>query len=239
MRPPKLLTIAVSLAALAMLAFAGCGGGGDDTTESTATTVEATTLTKADLISQGDAICGETNAAIGALAASESEVPDQIVRTSDLYIGMVESIKRLGEPEEAQGYPEFIEAAEALAEVEAEAKLASEREDTEALGEAATRAAPILEEFGSAAGDYGFEECSEGPSAPAPTGAGSGVTPSSEEEAEGGVEVAPELEEEAPVEEVAPEEVAPETGGAGGGVGEAAPETGGETGGSSGGVGPG
>ncbi len=237
MRPSKPLTIVVSLAALATLAFAGCGGGGDDTTESTAATVETTSLSKADLISQGDAICGEVNAAIGSLAASESEVPDQIVRTSDLYIGMVESIKRLGEPAEAEGYAEFIEAAEELSKVEAEAKLASEREDTAALGEAATRAAPILEEFGSVAGEYGFKQCSEGPSAPAPTGAGSGV--GSEEVEEGGVEVAPELEEEAPIEEVVPEEVAPETGGAGGGVQEAAPEAAPETGGSSGGVGPG
>jgi len=199
--------------------------------------VETTALTKADLISQGDAICGEVNAAIGSLAASESEVPDQIERTADLYIGMVESIKRLGQPEEAEGYPEFLEAAEALSRVQAEAKLASEREDTEALGEAATDGAPILEEFASVAGEYGFEDCSEGPSAPAPTGAGSGV--GGEEIEEGGVEAAPELEEEAPVEEVVPEEVAPETGGAGGGVEEAAPEAAPETGGSSGGVGPG
>jgi hypothetical protein len=238
MRPSKLLTIAVSLGALLALVASGCGGGGDETTAATQATTEATALSKAELISQGDAICGEVNAAIGALGASEAEVKEQIVKTSDLYIGMVESIKRLGVPEETEGYEEFIAAAEDLAAIEAEAKLASEREDTAAIGEAATAAAPILEEFGSAAGEYGFQECSEGPSAPAPTGAGSGVTPPSEEEAEGGVEVAPEeIEEEAPVEEVVPEEVAPETGGAGGGVGEAAPEA--ETGGSSGGVGPG
>jgi len=236
MRPSKLLTVAVSLASLALFALAGCGGG-SDSTESTATAAAAPpALTKEELISQGDAICGEVNAAIGALAASESEVQNQIVKTSDLYIGMVESIKRLGAPAETAGYAGFIEAAEELSAVEAEAKLASEREDTEALGAAATRAAPILEEFGSAAGEYGFKECSEGPSAPAPTGAGSGV--GGEELEEGGVESAPELEEEAPVEEVVPEEVAPETGGAGG-AGEAAPEAAPETGGSSGGVGPG
>ena len=239
MRSPKHLTLAVSLLALFALLLAGCGGGGgDETTEATATTTEAVALTKAELISKGDAICGEVNAGIGALGASEAEVPEQIVKTSDYYIGMVESIKRLGPPREEDGYAEFIEAAEALAKVEAEAKLASEREDTVALGDAATRSAPILEEFASVASSYGFEECGEGPSAPAPTGAGSGV--GGEEEAEGGVEVAPELEEEeAPVEEVAPEEVAPETGGAGGGVGEGAPEATPETGGSSGGVGPG
>lgn len=241
MRPSKLLSILAALALLPVaLAVAGCGGGGSDTTESTATTTEAPPpLSKADLISQGDAICGEVNKAIGALGASEEEVPDQITRTADLYIGMVESIKRLGTPEDATGYDEFIAAAEELSAVEAEAKLASEREDTAALGEAATKAAPILEEFESVAGTYGFEECSEGPSAPTASTPGSGVTPPAEEE--GGVEVAPEeIEEEAAPEEVAPEEIAPETGGAGGGVEEAAPEAGGgTTGGSSGGVGPG
>ncbi|HEV7614986.1 MAG TPA: hypothetical protein VGO36_02000 [Solirubrobacterales bacterium] len=238
MRPSKLLTIAVSLALVALVA-AGCGGGGDDSTESTATTTEAAALTKAELIARGDGVCGEVNAAVGAVGSSEAEVPQQIEQVSDLYIGMVERIKDFGPPAEPEGYDELIAAAEALSSVEAEAKLASEREDTAALGEAATKAAPILEEFASTAGEYGFEQCSEGPSAPAATGAGSGV---GEEVEEGGVEAAPEeFEEEAAPEEVAPEEVAPETGGAGGGAGaEVAPEAGGgSTGGSSGGVGPG
>lgn len=237
MRLPKTSILAVSLAALAL---AGCGGGGDETTETTATET-TTALTKAELIAQGDAICGEVNAAVGAAGASEAEVPEQIVEVADLYIGMVDRIKDLGAPAEADGYPELIAAGEELAKVEGEIKLASEREDTLALGEAATEAAPILEEFASVAGAYGLEECGEGPSAPAPTGAGSGV---GEEEApeEGGVEVAPEEPEvEVTPEEAAPEEAAPETGGAGGaggGVEEPAPETG-TGGGSSGGVGPG
>jgi hypothetical protein len=238
MRSPKLLTILVSLALMA-LAVAGCGGGGDETTDSTATTETTAALSRAELISQGDAICAEVNNAVGAVAASGAEVPEQITQVSDLYIGMVESIKRLGAPDEEAGYAEFIAAAEELSKVEGEAKLATEREDTEALGEAATKAAPILEEFGSVAGEYGFEDCSEGPSAPTSSTAGAAAA---EEGEEGGVEVAPEEveEEEAPVEEVAPEEVAPETGGAGGGVEEAAPESGGGSGGgSSGGVGPG
>jgi hypothetical protein len=236
MRPSKLLTLAVSLLALTALA-AGCGGGGDDTTEITATET-TTVLTKAELIDRGDAICGEVNAAVGAVGASEAEVPEQIVEVSNLYTGMVERIKDLGAPAEADGYSELIVAAEELSKVEGEVKLASEREDTLALGEAATKAAPILEEFASVAGDYGFKECSEGPSAPAPTGSGSGVG-AEETPEEGGIEVVPEEPEVEVAPEEAPEEVAPETGGAGGGAGveEAAPETG--SGGSSGGVGPG
>jgi hypothetical protein len=234
MRLPKTLMIAVPLT---VLAVSGCGGSSDESTASTQARTEAPPpLSKAELISQGDAICAEVNAAVGSVAGSEAEVPEQITQVSGLYIGMVESVKRLGTPEEGAGYSEFVAAADELSKVEGEAKLAAEREDTAALGEAATKAAPALEEFESVAGEYGFEECSEGPSAPTASGTG---TASSEEE--GGVEVAPEeAEEEAPVEEVAPEEAAPETGGAGGGVEEAAPEGGGGTsGGGSGGVGPG
>lgn len=231
MRLSKPLTIAVPLAALAI---AGCGGGGDDSTASTAASTEtAPALSKADLISQGDAICAEVNAAVGSVGAAEGEGSAEATQIPDLYIGMVESIKRLGTPEDAAGYPEFIAAAERLSQVESEAKLAAEREDSTALAATPTEAA--REEFQSAAGEYGFEDCSEGPSAPVSSGAGTEAPVE-----EGGLEAAPEEIEEPEVEEVAPEEVAPETGGAGGGVEEAAPETGGGgSGGSSGGVGPG
>ena len=151
---------------LAALAIAGCGGGGGDSTSTAATTETTVALTKADLITQGDALCAEVNKAVGGLAFSGAEVPEQITQTADLYTGMVESIKGLGAPEDAAGYPEFIAAAEELSKVEGEVKLAAEREDTAALGEAASAAAPALEEFETVAGEYGFEECSEGPSTP-------------------------------------------------------------------------
>jgi hypothetical protein len=234
MRLSKTLAIVLPLAALAI---SGCGGG--DSSTSTASTATTTALSKAELISQGDAICGEVNAAVGSVGASEAEVPEQIVQTSNLYVGLVARLEGLGTPADGTGYPEFIAAAKELAKVEGEAKLAAEREDTAALGEAASRATPALEEFESVAGEYGFKECSEGPHAPAASGTG---TAGGEEAAEeGGVEAAPEeFAEEPPVEEAAPEEAAPETGGAGGEVEEAAPESGGgSSGGSSGGVGPG
>jgi hypothetical protein len=223
---------------LAALAIAGCGGGSDSSASTPTTTETTAALSKADLISKGDAICAEVNAGIGSLDNAESEVANTVIQVSDLYINMVDSLKSLGVPTETAGYEEFIGAGEELSKVEGEAKLAAERGDSAALSEAATRATPALEEFEAEAGAYGFEQCSEGPKAPTPSG---GAEPSGEAE-EGGVEVAPEVEEAAP-EEAAPEE-APETGGAGGGVEEAPAEGGGagggETGGSSsGGVGPG
>jgi hypothetical protein len=244
-RTPTGKTILLLLAVAAALFAAGCGGGGGDT-ESTPTTTseEPRSLSKNELIAQGDAICGEVNAAVGALGteSAEAAVPDQIEKTSNLYIGMVERLQELGTPEGDDGsYAKVMEAAEELAKVEGEVKLAAEREDTAALGEAASEAAPALEEFESQAGTYGFEDCSEGPSAPTAGGTGgAGGGEEFEGSEEGGVEAEPEFVE-PEVEEPAPEEApapAPETGGAGGGTAPA-PEGGGETGGSSGGVGPG
>lgn len=249
MRRPGNKTILLLLALLVSLVAAGCGGGGDETTDATvATTEEPQKLSKAELIEQGDDICAEVNAAVGALSSEveASSIPETSEKTSNLYIGMVERLQELGAPEGAESsFTSFMEAAEELAKVEGEVKLATEREDTEALGEASSEATPALEEFETQAEIYGFKECSEGPHATlggpgSSAGAEAGAEAESFEE-EGGVEpeaeyVEPELEE-APPEE----EVAPETGGAGGGA-EVAPEGGGETGGGgseSGGVGPG
>jgi hypothetical protein len=248
---PGKKTILLLLAILAALVVAGCGGGGGDTTESAVTTVEEPQkLTKAELIEQGDDICAESNAAIGALSSEveASSIPETAEKTSNLYIGMVEGLQDLGAPEGAESsFTSFMEAAEEFAKVEGEVKLAIEREDTTALGEASTEAGPALEEFETQAEAYGFEECSEGPQAslggPGQTGAegaeGGEEFEGAEEEA-GGVEPEAEYEEPEYEEEAPPVEEAPEPGGAGGGAEvapESAPESGGGT--ESGGVGPG
>jgi len=228
----------ISLAVLLALALAGCGGGGDDDTTASApvTTEEASSLTKEELIAQGDGICAEVNAAVGSAQSGESD--EQISQVADLYSGMVERLKGLGAPDDSGGYSEFIDAAEGLDQAQSDLALAAARGD-ESLAEAESSAASALDAFQEAASDYGFEDCAAAPSAPvAPAGGGA---PGEEE-----MEVAPE-EEAAPeevapeVEEAAPEEVAPETGGAGGTAG-GGTGTGGEAGsggGSAGGIGPG
>jgi hypothetical protein len=231
--------------AVAALLLAGCGGGGgDDSSESTATTVAAPkALSKAELIEQGDAICAEVNAAVGSVGASSTENSSPASQAAGLYSGMVASLNNLGTPQETDGYAEFSSAAEELANAEDEVKLASERGDTAGLEAAESSAAEALTSFQNAASEYGFEDCSEGPTAPATSGPGAEA---GEAEAEIGGEEAEAVEPEAvePEAEAEPApEVAPETGGAGGtaeGGGTAgAPEGGGTTGGSSGGIGPG
>jgi hypothetical protein len=236
MRPRLWLTAALPLA---VFAISGCGGGdgGDSSTAAApVVTTTPTTLSKEELIAQGDAICAEVNAAVGTVSSGSTDSSSQVAQEADLYGGMVERLKGLGTPDETTGYAEFISAADELAQAESDAELASERGDESGLAAAQEEASSALASFQSAAQAYGFEECGEAPSAPVSSAT---TTPSETAPPEGGVEV----EEEA----VTPEsEPAPETGGAGG-TAEAAPPSGGGTagggggtsGGSSGGIGPG
>jgi hypothetical protein len=240
--------LAVALPALSVLVLvaSGCGGGGSSST-TTAQKPKAETapkLTKGQFISQGDAICAEVNTAIGSVGESAAASTSQTTQIANLYIGMVQSLQRLGRPSTTDGYSEFMGAAEELAMVEGEVKSAADQENAVLLEEASQAAVPAVEEFQQQAAVYGFEDCGEGPHAPAVAPQSSGTEEVSPEEP-GGVEVAPE-EEFVPEEEVAPEEefvpeeeVAPETGGAGGAIEEVPEETTPETGGESGGIGPG
>jgi hypothetical protein len=242
----KFLVLALPALVFLVLVASGCGGGGSSstTTAHKPKVEEEARLSKAAFISQGDAICAEVNTAVGSVSESAAESSSQTTQIANLYVGMVQSLQRLGQPAELDGYSEFMGAAEKLAMVEGEVKKAADTEDVAALEEASQEAVPAVEEFQSQAAVYGFEDCSEGPHAPVAAPETSGAA---EPEAEsGGVEVAPEEEvvpeeEFVPEEEVAPEEeIAPETGGAGGAIEEVAPEeeAAPETG-ESGGIGPG
>src|SRR4029077_10738587 len=127
----------LAVSALALLAFAGCGGGGggDSTAVAPVETTETTAaLSKEELIAQGDAICAEVNAAVGTVGSTSSAAAGQAAQAAGLYGGMVERLQGLGAPsDDSTGYPEFISSAEALAQAEDNVKLASEREEGEAL----------------------------------------------------------------------------------------------------------
>lgn len=250
--PPLNPRLAMVAAPIAVLVVAGCGGGGGTTEATQAQRPEVPArLTKGEFIARGDGICGEVNSAVGSIDQSESEsaASERTAEVASLYVGMVERLAKLGTPAEMAGYTEFSGASEELGKVEGEVKTAAEKEEPAALEEASNEAVPALESFQNAAAVYGFEACSEGPSAPAPAAGAESAGAGEEEIApeEGGVE--PEVEEEiVPEEEAAPEieeevvpeeEVAPETGGAGGvGEGGGEIEGGGEES-SGGGIGPG
>lgn len=246
MRTPTGHKLIFVLGLLVALAVAGCGGGGGDESEtSTPTVAEPVALTKDELIEQGDGICAEVNAAVGALSGSETPettAGESTEKVANLYVGMVERLQDLGAPEgEEADYAKFMEAGEELAKVEGEAKLAAEREDVAAMEEKGQEAAAALESFQSEAALYGFEDCSDEPGLPTPAGGGEAAPAGEEfeggEAEEGGVEPEAEYVEPEYEEPVPEEEAAPETGGAGGSP--EAPEPAPEAGGESGGVGPG
>jgi hypothetical protein len=245
----KFSVLAIPALLAIVLVASGCGGGGSSSTTTAKKPPKEETvakLSKGQFISQGDAICAEVNTAVGSVDESAAEASSQTTQIANLYSGMVQSLQRLGQPSEIAGYSEFMGAAEQLAMVENEVKAASEKENPELLEEAAQSSAPAVEEFQQQAAIYGFEDCSEGPHAPAVAPeSSSGTEEVAPEEESGGVEAAPE-EEIIPEEEVAPEEefvpeeeVAPETGGAGGEVEELPPEEVAPETGESGGIGPG
>src|SRR5262245_62969899 len=110
----------------AALLLSGCGGGGDETTDTTAPAAAApSTLTKSDLLTQGDAICAEVNAAVGTISSTSAEGASRVAQEADLYGGMVERLRGLGEPDETTGYEEFISAADELAQAQDDAALAA------------------------------------------------------------------------------------------------------------------
>jgi len=210
---------------LVALAIAGCGG--DDGGEEAATTPAVTTtaapsLSKEELIAQGDAICAEVNAALAAVSSNTTE--SQVGQVADLYIGMVESLQGLGTPDDETGYDAVTSAADNLAQAEGDAKLADERDDSAALSTAQTEATSAVISFQEATAAYGFQSCSLGPgvSATAPSDSSSQATTPTTPTAPSTTPTTP-----------AP---APNTGGAGGTAGSAG---GGSTGGGSAGGGTG
>jgi hypothetical protein len=245
----RLLVLALPALLVIALVVSGCGGGGDESSTTAAKKKQEPTtpkLSKAGFISQGDAICGEVNTAIGSAENSAAEGATETTQIANLYTGMVQSLQRLGQPTEKDGYSEFMGAAEELAMVENDLKKAAEEEDLVTEEEAAQEAVPAIEEFQQRAAVYGFEDCAEGPHAPVAAPESSSPEEEVAPEESGGIEVAPEEvapeEEFVPEEEVAPEEEfvpETETGGAGGEIEEVSPEEEVAPEGESGGIGPG
>ncbi|HEX7058739.1 MAG TPA: hypothetical protein VF176_02705 [Solirubrobacterales bacterium] len=229
------------VAAAAALALAGCGGGGDSDTTASAPVATATTtpsLSKDELIAQGDAICAEVNAAVGAVGSS-TDTSGQVGQVADLYMGMVSSLRGLGTSEDDSGYSEVTSAGDALSQAESDVKLADERGDSAALSTAQAEADSALSDFQLAAQSYGFQECGQEPSAPSATS--TTTTPSSSATTTTTTPVAPTTPAPTPT-------PAPSTGGAAGGTagstgggsaGGGSTAGGGTSGGSSGGIGPG
>jgi peptidoglycan DL-endopeptidase CwlO len=222
--------LAPPLAAVTAVLLVGCGGD-DDSSITTVQTEPPQTLTKDDLIEQGDAICEETDTALVSLSESETpgDASTQIAQERDLTEGMLEQLRNLGAPaEDQQTLNEFLDSLESVVDNLDKQELAAERDDSATLGELQTEEASLRADAQAAATDYGFKECGEGAgAAPTATEPGAGTAPAPPAPA------APAPAAPAPPGTAAP---APPTGGTGGGTG--AGGTGGGGGAGSGGVSP-
>lgn len=208
-RHPRHL-IGASLAVLALgIGLSACGGS-DNSSETPApavTTTEATVaLTTDDLISQGDAICAEVNAALGAIEASTADETTKSGQIAEIYDGLAQRLGDLGTPTDGEPPTEVIAAAQDLADGSS---------DTAALE--------------TAAADYGFTDCAEAPTATSYPGGstetGSGGTDSTGTYAPPATDTVPDT--------TTPAPAPPPT--TGGGVAPTTPDPGTSTGGSSGG----
>ena len=211
----------LSVIVVASLVAFGCGGSDSSDEPAAVTTTGETSaapsITTDELITLGDGICAEVNAAVGTISASDSA--DQSVKEtqiSGIYGGMADRLAALGVPTDGPAPTEVIDAARALA-------------DSSAVDGAAS-----LDAFQKAAADYGFTDCAEAPAAPSGTG---GDSTGSGGDSGGSAEPAPApTPTPTPTPAPAPAPAPPSTGG---GV---APSTGGGSGGgggSSGGISPG
>jgi hypothetical protein len=224
------LTLGPALLLCAGIVFSACGG--DSSPEvsiniPTTGTTDASSLSKADFITDADTACEEVNTAISQFAASGQGLTeaDQI---ADLRQGLADQLKELGPPEEDRAtFDQFNTALQAQVQAGQKIALASERgEDT---AEFETELQTAKDQAATAAQTYGFQQCGQEISSSAPTT----TAPSASSGTGSGTAVEP----------AEPSTPAPSTDS--GGTGDTGGGTGGDTGGGggtsggSGGIGPG
>lgn len=155
------LTLLVALLLLA-LAVSGCGGGGEETTSATTTAP----LSKAELIERGDRICAKVNRQIEEYEGELFEPSEEVDQAISFYTVMLGELAQLGSPQEADGYPEFMAAADDLETAGNAYDVEYETNRLKGLPPLRARTVSALAAFQDAAREYGFEDCSKGPSLP-------------------------------------------------------------------------
>lgn len=230
----RLVRFPALIALFALLTLVGCGGGDDseEQPEITAaeTTASAPSLSREEIIAQGDAICAEVNAAVSGVMSTDAAPATQLSQRTDLYTSMIEQLRGLDS--EDPDLTNVFSAGRDLVQAAAEAESAATAGDSEAAVTAETTVSAALSAFETAASNYGFTTCG-GEASPIVTpgnddgtGGEGGVSP---EEPTTGGETTP-----AEPEPTAPEGGAPATGGDDGGTGGETPPSGGDGGGDGG-----
>jgi hypothetical protein len=167
------LLLAGLLAAIALL---GAGCGGDDSTpaepvQDVGDNQSQTALSKNELIAQGDAICGEANAALSALDASTVESDPEVQATQELEItrSELQSLQSLTPPSQSRSVLErFLSALQDQVDALSRRQAAVEQGDDPASAEAEVSSAAASAQ--AAAQDYGFADCANASETPPPDG---------------------------------------------------------------------
>lgn len=154
MRPPHLL---LALLAAAVMGVAGCGGDDDEDGGSGA-------LTKAELVSKADAICGDLNKRIDALPAPDS-VEDVATFSEDalkIFEPAVADLKALEPPDEVEAdYDRAMELLDDQIDRTKELQQAGEDKDEAKIRSVIAEGDKADEEGDKLAKKIGLQKCGE------------------------------------------------------------------------------
>jgi hypothetical protein len=158
----------VAVAAAALLA-AGCGGDDPAPIEPVpdASDQGSAALSKSDFIAQGDAICGEVNAALSGLdtGTAASDPKFQAAQELQFTRSQLQSLESLPPPSENRSaLDSFLSALEDQVDALSRKKAAVDQGDDPLAADA--EAASAAASAQAAAQDYGFQECANASEAP-------------------------------------------------------------------------
>ena len=158
---------------VAALIAAGCGDDDSAPIEPVDTSGDQgpAALSKDAFITQGDAICGEANAALSALEASTAVSDPELQATQELQItrSELESLQSLTPPSEnGSALDRFLSALQDQVDALSRKEAALDQGDDPASADAEASSAASSAQ--AAAQDYGFKECANASAAPAAGG---------------------------------------------------------------------
>ncbi|MEO8091611.1 MAG: hypothetical protein ABI726_02735 [bacterium] len=159
----RLVAVLAVVLVLVLIGVAIAGGGDDEQTPITPVTGAstgglATPLSKSEFISQGDAICEETAAAVANIDAADTK--EQAEQELDYTNSELDQLRSLTPPESDQAtLDDFFSSLEDLIGALEKESLAADRDDATALAEAQAEIDSATSAVLEAAADYGFKKC--------------------------------------------------------------------------------